>query len=295
MSASNVKPFVKWVGGKTQLLRNIESKFPYDRNQTFTYVEPFVGGGAVLWWVLNNFPRVNRAIINDANTDLINVYKVVKSDVDELILILQQLEHEYHLLSESIDKRKDYYYTVRKRFNTRESDKVVQAALFIFLNKTCFNGLYRVNKSNEYNVPMGSCKKPTICSKLNLLAAHMLLKKAVIISTDFEYTLEYVVGKPLFYLDPPYKPLSDTANFTAYTTNVFDDDEQVRLKEFCDRLQSLGYKWVLSNSDVRSVDPDNSFFDDLFENYTIDRVTVKRNIAANAKNRGRVTELLITN
>jgi len=290
-----VKPFLKWAGGKTQVLNEIEKNVPYSKNDTFSYVEPFVGSGAVLFWILNNFPNLKSAVINDINKDLINSYKTIKSNVNELISILGKYEIEYHSLSDKLESKKEYYYEKRDIFNSRESEQITQSALFIFLNRTCFNGLYRVNKKNQFNVPIGSYKKPMICDKENLLAVSNALQKVELLSDDFEKTINYASETSLFYFDPPYKPLSETSSFTAYAKNEFNDNEQKRLKLFCDKLGSLGCKWILSNSDVKGKNPNDDFFDVLFSAYKISRVMAKRSINANPNKRGQLTELLITN
>ncbi|MEA3361627.1 MAG: DNA adenine methylase [Thermodesulfobacteriota bacterium] len=289
------KPFLKWAGGKTQLLNDIDAKFPYKRDAGFSYIEPFVGSGAVLFWVLNNFPNLKRVVINDINEDLINSYKTIKTNISELIFVLENLEKEYHFLSEMPEEKKEYYYAKRKLFNTRKSDGITQTAIFIFLNRTCFNGLYRVNKKNEYNVPIGSYKKPMICDRNNLLAVNRLLQKVDILNEDFEQTVNFAGGNSIFYFDPPYKPLSDTSSFNSYAKDEFDDDEQIRLKEFCDKLDLKNTKWILSNSDVKGKNPNDNFFEELFEKYQINRVMAKRSINANPDKRGNLTELLILN
>ena len=295
MNTKQAKPFLKWAGGKTQLLNDIKNNFPYKRNDEFSFVEPFVGSGAVLFWVLNNFPNLKSAVINDINEDLINSYRTIKSNVAELISMLKKYESEYHLLSEQIEEKKEYYYDKRNLFNTRKSDQITQTALFIFLNRTCFNGLYRVNKKNEFNVPIGSYKKPMICDKNNLSAVSEALQKVTILSGDFEQTIRYTGKKTLFYLDPPYKPLSQTSSFNSYAKDAFNDSEQARLKMFCDKLDALNSKWILSNSDVKGKNPEDNFFDDLFASYQIKRVFARRSINANPDKRGQLTELLISN
>lgn len=289
------KPFLKWAGGKTQLLKDIEDKFPYKKNDTFNYVEPFVGSGAVLFWALNSFPNLKNVVINDINQDLVEAYKTIKNNVQGLILVLKKYESEYHLFSEITEEKKQYYYNKRQEFNSRDSDRVTQAALLIFLNRTCFNGLYRVNKKNEFNVPIGSYKKPMICDEANLLAVSKKLQKVEIITGDFEATLSYADENTIFYLDPPYKPLSETSSFNSYAKEVFCDDEQIRLKRFCDDLNTLNAKWILSNSDVKGINPNDDFFDDLFCDYQINRVLAKRSINSDSKNRGKLQELLISN
>ncbi len=291
-----VKPFLKWAGGKTQLINEIENSFPEKfKTQPFTYIEPFVGSGAILFWVLRNFPNVEKLVINDINEDLINTYRVISSSPDELIEILDRFETEYHSFDSNSDAKKDYYYNKRTTFNSRNSDPILQAALFIFLNKTCFNGLYRVNKKNEFNVPIGSYKKPTICDTENLLAVSEALQNVIILNGDYELTFEEAESNSFFYLDPPYKPLSNTSSFNSYSKEDFNDNEQIRLRDFCVKLEEAGYKWMLSNSDVKGKDPDDDFFDDIYSDFLINRVKAKRSINANASKRGKLNELLITN
>lgn len=289
------KPFLKWAGGKTQLLKNIEQKFPYKKNDKFGYVEPFVGSGAVLFWVLNSFPNINKVVINDINQDLVESYKTIKNNTEELIVVLKKYESEYHSLTERADEKKQYYYNKRQEFNSRVSGQIIQTALLIFLNRTCFNGLYRVNKKNEFNVPIGSYKKPIICDEDNLMAVSKKLQKVEIITGDFEATLSYADENTIYYLDPPYKPLSETSSFNSYAKEVFRDDEQIRLKLFCDKLNTLDAKWILSNSDVKGCELASDFFDELYSSYKILRVTAKRSINSNAAKRGFLSELLITN
>lgn len=289
------KPFLKWAGGKTQLIKEIGTKFPCDKEKKFTYIEPFVGSGAVLFWVLNNYPNLEKAVINDANSDLINTYQSIADSVELLIELLETWENEYHqLLTDEIAK-KVYFYNKRALFNTRKSKKLEQAALFIFLNKTCFNGLFRVNKKNQFNVPIGSYKKPLICDKNNLRSVSQALAKVEILTGDFEETINYSTNTTYFYFDPPYKPLNISSSFNTYAKDAFDDNEQIRLKNFCDRLDQIGCKWLLSNSDVKNTMPDNDFFDELYQHYTIKRVQAKRSINAHGNKRGRLNELLISN
>ncbi len=278
-----------------QLLNEICTKIPYSKEDKFIYIESFVGSGAVLFWVLNNYKNVKNVIINDINTDLINTYNVIKNSVVELIAVLGGLESEYHALSDSQEKKKEYYYSKRVVFNNRSAQQINQAALFIFLNKTCFNGLYRVNKKNEFNVPISSYKRPTICDTWNLMAVSKVLANVEIINKDFEKTMAFSGNDAFYYLDPPYKPLSETSSFNLYAKDGYDDNEQVRLKKFCDRLDTLGAKWALSNSDAKGDKPNEHFFDNLYGKYEIMRVLAKRSINSNASKRGKITELLITN
>jgi DNA adenine methylase len=296
MTDKIAKPFLKWAGGKTQLITEIEKSLPYEiANSKFTYIEPFVGSGAVLFWILNHFPKLEKAVINDINSDLINTYRVIASKPSELISILRVLQNEYHNLEGNEEKKKEYYYEKRELYNTRLEEKTGQAALFIFLNRTCFNGLYRVNKNNGYNVPMGSYKKPTICDEENIMAVSNVLQKVEILCGDYVETLNKASTNSFFYFDPPYKPLSNTSSFNSYAKDEFNDDEQIRLRNFCTKLEKQGHKWMLSNSDVKGKDTNDNFFDDIYSEFSISRVKARRNINANSEKRGELNELLITN
>ncbi len=290
------KPFLKWAGGKTQLIEQIKEQLPKNiETNRFTYIEPFVGSGAVLFWMLDQYPNLERAIINDINQDLTNSYLTIKHNVVDLIQILKKWEIEYHSISENQEKKKEYYYEKRTLFNSRSSDQTIQSALFIFLNRTCFNGLYRVNRKNEFNVPIGSYKKPQICNTENLIAVSEVLQRVEILNGDFSETLKYADKNTFFYFDPPYKPLNETSSFNSYAKDEFNDAEQIRLKEFCEILDNQNHQWILSNSDVKGKDINNNFFDDLYASFNILRVNARRSINANPSKRGQLTELLITN
>ena len=296
MINKKAKPFLKWAGGKTQLISEIEKTLPHSVvNKGFTYIEPFVGSGAVLFFMLNNYPKLKKAVINDINKDLINTYKTIKANPKELISVLNTLQEEYYSSENLYDNKKEYYYQKRELFNERKQEQTIHSALFIFLNRTCFNGLYRVNRKNEFNVPIGSYKKPVICDKANLLAVSDSLQKVELLCGDFEQTIKYTKGNSLFYFDPPYKPLSETSNFNSYAKDEFNDDEQVRLRNFCHELDSLGHNWILSNSDVKGKNGNSNFFDELYADFTIKRVDAKRIINSNPTKRGLLKELLISN
>ncbi|MDR2887350.1 MAG: DNA adenine methylase [Bacteroidales bacterium] len=289
MNRKCAKPFLKWAGGKTQLIPEIKNSLPNSVvNKRFTYIEPFVGSGAVLFWMLGEFPRMEKAVINDINEDLINTYKTIRSSPKELISILDMLQKEYHVLDSDDDRKKEYYCQKRDLFNRRKQEQTVHSALFIFLNRTCFNGLYRVNRKNEFNVPTGSYKKPTICDRQNLLAVSEALQNVELLCGDFEQTADYANSNAFFYFDPPYKPLSETSSFNSYSKDEFNDKEQIRLKVFCDRLDSLGHSWLLSNSD-------NDFFDRLYSNCKMSRVLATRMINCKSNGRGKLTEILVKN
>lgn len=296
MNKKTAKPFLKWAGGKSQLIEEIEKLLPNSlHNSKFTYIEPFVGSGAVLFWMLNNYPNLEKAVINDINSDLINTYLTIKANPLELISILNVFQNEYHELEQKNEKKKEYYYQKRKQYNTRRSSLTYHSALFIFLNRTCFNGLYRVNRKNEFNVPIGSYKKPMICDRENILAVSEALQKVEILCGDFEQTLSYADNNSLFYFDPPYKPLNKTSSFNSYSKDDFNDQEQIRLRNFCSKLDRLNHIWILSNSDVKGKNKNDNFFDDLYADFNIQRVNAKRSINANPRKRGKLTELLISN
>ena len=296
MTDKIAKPFLKWAGGKTQLINEIEKVLPNNLMQTkFTYIEPFVGSGAMLFWMLNNFSKLEKAVINDINKDLMDTYKTITSQPNELISILDILQNEFHRLEGNEDNKKLYYYQKRELFNLRSEEQSGQSALFIFLNRTCFNGLYRVNRKNKFNVPIGSYKRPTICDKENILLVSEALQKVEILYGDFEQTIDYAGESSLFYFDPPYKPLSETSSFNSYSKDDFDDKEQIRLKSFCSKIDALRHIWILSNSDVKGKNVKDNFFDELYSDFNIQRVDARRIINANPAKRGKLKELLITN
>ncbi|MBQ8269769.1 MAG: DNA adenine methylase [Bacteroidaceae bacterium] len=294
MNKVMAKPFVKWAGGKTQLLEEVRKSLPSDmhlRNEV-SYIEPFVGGGAVLFWILQTYPNIKRAIINDINTELICTYRIIQSDVENLINLLTNIQNHYIALNQT--ERKDYFLEKRKLYNSKKCSNLETAALFIFLNRTCFNGLYRVNSKGEFNVPHGKYANPKICDKENLIAVSNILQKVEILCGDFENTEIYANANSIFYLDPPYKPLSETSSFTSYTKNGFDDAEQVRLRDFCTRISKRKAHFIASNSDPMEANG-MSFFEQIYHQFKIKRVFATRLINANSNNRGLVSEIMIFN
>ncbi len=291
----HAKPFIKWVGGKTQLLDEIDRKLPADfaERKNFTYIEPFVGGGAALFWILQKFPNIENAVICDINKDLMTTYLVIKNQPEKLIAFLQKIQNSY--LSLDDEKRKEFYLEKRNRFNKKECDEIENSAIFVFLNRTCFNGLYRVNRKGEFNVPFGRYANPKICDEATILADSNLLQKVTILNGDFSETLRFADKNSFFYFDPPYKPLSETSSFNAYAKEAFNDSEQIRLSEFCKEIEKRGAKFILSNSDVKGRNPNDNFFDDLYRQFIIQRVWAKRIVNANAEKRGKLTELMIQN
>jgi len=291
IDALNSKPFLKWAGGKTKLIPEIYSNLPENFSSIDTYIEPFVGGGALLFWILRTFPNIKNAIINDINKDLTNSYNIIKNNSKELIEKLKNISDKYNL---SGDKSL-FFYNIRKEFNSRINSELIQTVYLIFLNRTCFNGLFRVNSKNEFNVPFGKYPNPRICDEKNILEVSEILQKVIILSGDYTNTFNYINKNSFFYFDPPYKPLSKTASFNAYSVDSFNDDEQYRLKDFCDKLNKNNIKWILSNSDVKNINPEDNFFDELYRDYNINRVLMKRTINSDASKRGQIFELLIKN
>lgn len=290
-------PFVKWAGGKAQLLNTFRNYYPLalQIGQVKRYIEPFVGGGAVLFDILQNY-SIEEAFVFDINEDLINVYNVIKYRVSELIEMLSLLEQEYLKLDE--EKRKYMYYDIRNLYNNtnKQTDlDVKRAAQFIFLNHTCFNGLYRVNKAGHFNVPAGYYKNPKICDEENLYLVSNILQKVSIFATDYKESLNYVDKNSFVYFDPPYRPLTATAGFTSYSKYDFTDNDQIQLARVFKEMNKMGALLMLSNSDPQNVDLNDNFFDELYKDFHIYRVYAKRSINAKANRRGNISELIITN
>lgn len=292
---TQARPFIKWVGGKTQLLDEIRKSLPRDfsSRQHVVYVEPFVGGGAVMFWLLQEYPNIERAVINDVNAELICTYRVIKENVDALIAQLYSIQAEYIPLNS--EDRKACFMAKRALFNSRTTTPVETAALFIFLNRTCFNGLYRVNSKGEFNVPHGRYANPRICDADNLHACSAVLQKVEIRCGDFAETGRYAGPDTLFYFDPPYKPITDTSSFTSYAKGGFDDQEQIRLRDFCDSISAAKSSFIASNSDPSDVNPEETFLNTLYNRFSIRRVSAVRMINSDASGRGAISELMISN
>ena len=295
----NAKPFIKWAGGKGQLLTQLDEYLPEILNEReFTYVEPFVGGGAMLFYMLQKYPNIERAIINDINPYLITAYRIIKDDSEELIERLSILEEDYFAL-ESEDAKKDFFLNVRTIFNEDELDMVDRTKYLMFLNRTCFNGLYRVNSKGKFNVPFGKNLHPTICNAETIKVDSELLNRidTIILNGDFTQSVNYLNadGLNFFYFDPPYRPLSATSSFNSYAKEEFNDAEQIRLRDYCQMLNDMGALWMLSNADCSAKNPDDLFFEDTYRNFNIHRVYASRSINANPLKRGKLTELLINN
>lgn len=299
MQPKDLKPILKWAGGKKQLISQISEAFPPNFGKTINrYAEPFVGGGAILFNILSNYD-LKEVYISDINAELINMYIMVRDSVDELIDKLFTYQKEY--ISLNLEERNTYYYKKRKEFNDMIKNKksktgIKSAALFIFLNRTCFNGLYRANKKGLFNVPTGNYANPTICNEENLRAVSAALSKVEIKCCDYSSVAEFIDEHTLVYFDPPYRPLKGRGSFTSYTETEFDDICQIALAEFIKKeVCNKRSHFILSNSDPKNEDNDDNFFEDLYSDFHIQRVFAKRRINRNPDERSDVTELLIKN
>lgn len=270
-----VAPVVKWAGGKRQILHEITKYIP---SEFSTYYEPFLGGGAVLFEL-----QPEKAVVNDINQELMNIYQVIKENVDELIDDLKKHKNE-----------KEYFYKIRELDRDKERysrlTQVQKASRIIYLNKTCYNGLFRVNKAGEFNAPFGNYKNPNIVNEDTLRAVSDYFNKANIrlACQDFEDALQSAAKGDFVYLDPPYDPVSETASFTEYDKGGFNRDEQLRLKKVCDKLNKKGIKFLLSNSATE-------FILELYKDYRIEVIQAKRTINSKAEKRGDVDEVLVMN
>lgn len=290
----DAKPFVKWAGGKKQLLNEIKNYYPFTKNVD-KYCEPFVGAGAVLFDILNNYD-LKKIYISDINTELINTYKIIQTNVESLILELGELQDTY--VRSSMEVRKKIFYDKRTLFNKLKQssgDEVTRASLFIFLNKTGFNGLYRENSSGEFNVPIGSYKNPKILDERNLKIVNMKLKNVIIKNESYEECISFVDPKTFVYFDPPYRPLSSSSKFTSYNKSNFNDMDQINLANFYKKLDAKGAYLLLSNSDPKNSNENDDFFDELYRDFDIKRVKASRYINSNKNLRGQINELLISN
>lgn len=333
MTRLNAKPFLKWAGGKTQLLNEIESRLP--NREIKVLIEPFIGSGAVTLYLAQKIKSLEKVYINDRNPELVLVWNVIKYQVNPLISKLKVREQKFLSTSDK-EERKEIFYAARKEFNEsldllseinfssflNNTTEIIEysinrASLFIFLNRTCFNGLYRVNKKGEFNVPMGDYKNPTICDESNLLAVCSLLnskEKEIIILEPSDYSiacnkiLKNIQYKPeniFMYFDPPYRPISTSSNFTSYSKFDFTDESQMELAKFYIEMSELKLNLMLSNSDPTNTNEDDTFFDDLYKDFAeldqktgkrkVLRVRASRNINSKGTKRGKINEILVTN
>lgn len=287
-----VKPFIKWAGGKSQLLDIIRKKYP---DKIEKYCEPFVGGGAVFLDIISNF-HPKEVMINDINPELINTYIQVRDNVETIINNLSEIQDIFWNMNN--EQRKEYYTSMRKRFNELIKQNLQteeKAVLFIFLNKTCFNGLYRVNSKGLYNVPVGAYKKPMICNSENLHLISKMLQNVEIRCGDYSQCMDFIDENTFVYIDPPYRPLNETSSFNSYAKAEFNDEQQIELGKFTEIISDKGAKIVASNSDPKNINEDDDFFDNIYSRFTINRIKAARMINSKGSSRGNISELLICN
>ena len=290
-----MKPFVKWAGGKRQLLPELYRLLPQEllTMDEITYIEPFVGGGAMLFFMIETFPNIKRVVANDINQDLINTYVVVRDHVGDLVARLSSLQYCYY---KQTDRQSELYYELRNRYNDKTITSITErAALFIFLNHTCFNGLYRVNSKGEFNVPFGRYKKPNICDAETLRADSVALQGVEFICGDFTQTEHYASPNTFYYLDPPYRPLNSTSAFTAYSANGFSDADHLRLRNFCQHLRTKRAMLMQSNSDAKAKNEEDWDFNTIYESFYIERILASRAINSNGQRRGKLHEIVVRN
>lgn len=303
-NSSYAKPFLKWAGGKKQLLMEFNERLPNHLKENGTinrYIEPFVGGGAMFFYLKKHYV-VKESIILDINRELVMAYQVIKNDHKPLISLLEDIEKDHLEMDE--EGRKNNYYKIRDVYNGEingfdfinyNDEWIIRTSYLIFMNKTCFNGLFRQNKKGEFNVPFGLYKNPKICDSNNIDLVNTALKNTEIICSDFKDSEMHIKQGTFVYLDPPYRPLTTTSNFTNYSKDGFNDFDQVDLASFFKRLDKIGAYLMLSNSDPKNEDKKDNFFDKLYTGYKIDRVKAKRNINRNAAGRGIINELIVRN
>ena len=292
------KPFLKWAGGKRQLISEIEKRLPSHINEIETYIEPFIGGGALLFHMLENY-NFNQIHISDINLELVLCYRQLQSSVDDVISSLEKLVNEF---PSSTEERSDYFYKIRDLWNSNldiesmtDEERSSRVAQMIFLNKTCFNGLFRLNRSGKFNVPTGRYKNPSFPSAESLKEVSHALQGVVIHHASYEKCLDWVDDKSFVYFDPPYRPLSKTSSFISYSKGDFDDDNQIELASLTKELHKKNVSFLLSNSDPKNTVKDDEFFDELYSDFKIDRVFASRAINSNPDRRGKISELLIKN
>jgi DNA adenine methylase len=300
----DAKPFLKWAGGKTQLLEEFDKRLPpeiTDSKVIERYIEPFTGGGAMFFFLKRTYD-IKESFLFDINRELIIAYKVIQKDCKALIDKLSEIKCTH--LQKSEDMRKEYYYRIRDKYNKQienfnynsfNEEWIERVTYLIFLNKTCFNGLFRQNKKGEFNVPFGRYKNPNIYDEKNIIEVSRALKNTKIFCGDFTSSSGYIKKSSFVYFDPPYRPLNRTSNFTSYSKDGFFDKDQIRLARFFEEMDEKDAFLMLSNSDPKNKDINDQFFDDLYKNYNINRISAKRHINSDASKRGEINELIITN
>lgn len=295
-----VRPFVKWAGGKNKLIPQMEQYYPKElkENKIDVYIEPFVGGGAILMDILKKY-NIKKAYAFDINKNLINCYNIIKDKVESLVLELKKLEEEYLKLDD--ENRKEYYYDIRKKYNSinieNENEALEKTTYFIFLNKTCFNGLYRENRRGQFNVPIGKYKNPTIFDEENLIELSKLIKNVTFINGDYRESYKYIEENTFIYFDPPYRPINKTSSFTSYSKEDFNDENQKKLGEYFRKINdnNSNVKLMLSNSNPKNNNEKDDFFEQIYNGFKINEIKANRMINSNKEKRGKISELLIIN
>ena len=299
------KPILKWAGGKTQLIKKIEEFLPKEvkTKKLKKYAEPFIGGGSLFFYLQDKY-KIDKTYISDTNKDLILLYKIVKENLNELLKQLLIISNTYHAIAIE-EKRKEYFYKIRELYNegiTKSSyqnmtkESIFRATQLIFLNRTCFNGLYRVNSKGLFNVPFGKYRNPGIYNEKSLREASHLLKNTIIECSSYQNLPKEFLSNSLIYFDPPYRPLSNTSSFTAYNKSNFNDINQIELANYYKKIsENENLFLILSNSDPKNSDKNDSFFDDLYNGFNINRVGATRIINSKSEGRGKITEILVTN
>ena len=291
------KPFLKWAGGKGQLLATLEEHLPELSNSS-SYFEPFLGGGALFFHLKNKYPEL-KCYLSDFNPELILCYLVIRDNLDELVNNLRQISDAF---PSTQTEREDYFYKIRSEWNSHickvasrypKSLRTRRVAMTIFMNKTCFNGLFRVNSKGEFNTPCGRYKNPKILDEDNLLLVSKCLQGVTIKQHQFNKILSTLKAGDFVYFDPPYRPLPGSPSFTSYTKSGFSDSEQKKLARFCDKISNQGVNFMLSNSDPTAVDSNDLFFDEIFQKHNIRRVLASRAINSDGKGRKKINEILV--
>lgn len=290
--------------GKSQLLDQFSKYYParLKEKKIKRYIEPFVGAGAV-FFELNSIYNFNKVILNDINPEIILCYKVIKENVYGLMESLNQLKNIYMNL-DTIENKSKFYYKIRDEFNEEKitinyikynSNWIQHASQFVFLNKTCFNGLYRVNKNGKFNVPFNKSKTPKFFNEENLLNINKSLQNTILTYGDFQSVMEYVDKDTFLYIDPPYRPLNKNLNFNGYSEKTFNDESQIRLANWIKKINDMSATFMLSNSDPKNISEDDNFFDELYKEFKIYRISANRMINCKGDARKKVSELLVTN
>ena len=294
------RPFLKWAGGKTQLLPVLIESLPPRPKDGYNYAEAFLGGGA-LFFELTNRGWIKTATLNDANPELILCYRTIR---DSIAVVLNELHNIENAFPDNLELQSDFFYEARKELNSEICEdigsypkKLVgrRVALTIFLNKTCYNGLFRVNSKGEFNTPFGKYKNPKICDETNLRSVSKSLQNVELLCGDYSDLNSEKASFDFIYFDPPYRPLTTSASFTAYNKSGFNDENQKELANFVGNVSKKSTQILLSNSDPKVANPDDDFFDELYEGFHIKRILASRMINSKGDGRGKITEILVSN